>query len=222
MSCHRWREVIEELARDQLLDAEVRRQALAHCLACAECSARLKQARALTAGLRALAAESAAEAPPRLEGALRAAFRTPRPVARPLRKGGVWLAAAAAVVAIIGVAVWQGRRPSPVPAPQQVAVTPALAEAPPKLPPAPPPARRASQLPARRAPRPEIATDFLPLAYVSDARELEQGSLVRVRLPRTAMASVGLPVNEELRSEPVQADIWLGQDGVARAIRFIY
>jgi len=35
------------------------------------------------------------------------------------------------------------------------------------------------------------------------------------------MRTVGLPINEERASERIQADVLLGQDGIARAIRFI-
>ena len=45
--------------------------------------------------------------------------------------------------------------------------------------------------------------------------------VVRVRLPRSAMRSVGLPVNEDRWMEQVPADVLLGQDGVARAVRFV-
>jgi hypothetical protein len=35
------------------------------------------------------------------------------------------------------------------------------------------------------------------------------------------MARFGLPVNAERAAEPVQADVLLGDDGLAQAIRFI-
>ena len=45
--------------------------------------------------------------------------------------------------------------------------------------------------------------------------------MVRVELPRYAMARFGLPVNMERYDERVKADVWLGADGLARAIRFV-
>ncbi len=66
----------------------------------------------------------------------------------------------------------------------------------------------------------EIATEFLPLTYVTEAAQ-ESGQVVRVRIPRAALASFGLPVNAERASELIKADIVIGDDGVARAIRFV-
>jgi hypothetical protein len=67
----------------------------------------------------------------------------------------------------------------------------------------------------------DIATDFIPLTYGGDLSALDSGRVVRVELPRTAMARFGLPVNAEHAAEPVKADVLLGDDGMAQAIRFI-
>lgn len=71
-----------------------------------------------------------------------------------------------------------------------------------------------------RAAEPEIATDFLPLTYVTEAAQ-ESGQVVRVRIPRATLASFGLPVNVERAHELIKADIVIGDDGLARAIRFV-
>jgi hypothetical protein len=67
----------------------------------------------------------------------------------------------------------------------------------------------------------EIATDFLPLTYGSDLTQLDNGQVVRVELPRSVLQSFGIPINAERAGERVKADVLLGHDGVARAIRFI-
>ncbi len=69
--------------------------------------------------------------------------------------------------------------------------------------------------------REEVATDFLPLTHDSDAQPMESGQVIRVQVPRTALASFGLPINIERANEPVKADLLLAEDGSARAIRFI-
>ena len=51
--------------------------------------------------------------------------------------------------------------------------------------------------------------------------QAEEGHLVRVELPRSALASFGLPVNAEATGDRVKADVLMGQDGIARAIRFV-
>jgi hypothetical protein len=71
-----------------------------------------------------------------------------------------------------------------------------------------------------RAVAPEVMTEFLPLTYVSEAAQ-ETGQVVRVRIPRATLASFGLPVNAERVNELIKADILIGDDGLARAIRFV-
>lgn len=68
----------------------------------------------------------------------------------------------------------------------------------------------------------EIATDYFPLTYFGDPALLESRQVVRVEIPHSALLSFGLPVNLEHASEPVKAEILLGEDGLARAIRFLH
>jgi hypothetical protein len=71
--------------------------------------------------------------------------------------------------------------------------------------------------------QPEIATEFVPLSYgESLSSSLEGGQLVRVQLPRATLLSFGFPMSEERAPEPIKADVLLGEDGVARAIRFVH
>ena len=67
----------------------------------------------------------------------------------------------------------------------------------------------------------EVTTEFLPLTQGFDSEPLESGQLIRVQMPRTALASFGLPVNLERANIPVKADVLLAEDGSARAIRFV-
>jgi len=67
----------------------------------------------------------------------------------------------------------------------------------------------------------EIATDFIPLSYMSAASLQDGGQIVRVQLPRSALANFGLPVNMDRYNEKVKADVLYGVDGMARAIRFV-
>jgi len=67
----------------------------------------------------------------------------------------------------------------------------------------------------------EVATDFFPLMEGDDLDGLESGQVVRVKLPGSALIAVGLPIDAEMASAPVKADVVLGPDGLARAIRFV-
>jgi hypothetical protein len=67
----------------------------------------------------------------------------------------------------------------------------------------------------------EIATDFIPLSYMTAVNLQDGGQIVRVELPRSALANFGLPVNMDRYNEKVKADVLVGVDGLAHAIRFI-
>jgi hypothetical protein len=71
----------------------------------------------------------------------------------------------------------------------------------------------------RKPPAREVVTEFFPL--MEDPPPFERGELLRVSLPASAMRGVGLPVNEDRLTETVQADVLVGQEGLARAIRFV-
>jgi len=61
----------------------------------------------------------------------------------------------------------------------------------------------------------------MPLPEAARLSPAESLDVVRVQLPRSTMMRFGLPVSAELAWEPVNADVVFGQDGMARAIRFV-
>jgi len=68
----------------------------------------------------------------------------------------------------------------------------------------------------------EMATNFIPLPYGSGLSLDEGWEMVHVSLPRSALGTLGAPwVSEQESTEMIQADVVLGQDGLARAIRFV-
>jgi hypothetical protein len=67
----------------------------------------------------------------------------------------------------------------------------------------------------------EIATDFFPLVNRESLAEMDSGQVMRVELPRTALMSFGLPMNMDRAGERIKADVVVGNDGLARAIRFV-
>ncbi|HEY6403061.1 MAG TPA: hypothetical protein VI479_16705, partial [Blastocatellia bacterium] len=69
--------------------------------------------------------------------------------------------------------------------------------------------------------RSEYATDFIPLSYGGVQKPMESGEIVRLEIPRSALIAFGLPVNVEQADAPVEAELLLGEDGMARAIRFL-
>ena len=68
----------------------------------------------------------------------------------------------------------------------------------------------------------EVATAFLPLGY--SRIPMTSGQIVRLEVPRAALASFGLAaidVPAASRSATVLADVLVGEDGLARAVRFV-
>ena len=84
--------------------------------------------------------------------------------------------------------------------------------------------RHATQLAAVEAPAEIESIDesgFIPLPNMERIAPNEEMNLVRVQLPRSAMISLGLAVSEDRAEEQIEADVMLGADGVARAVRFL-
>ena len=69
--------------------------------------------------------------------------------------------------------------------------------------------------------RGEYATDFVPLSYGGVQKPMESGEVIRMEMPRSALIAFGLPVNVEHADAPIKAELLLGEDGMARAIRFV-
>lgn len=251
MNCQRFEQVVSELARSQMMEADVRVEALAHREECEGCAARLGDEETLTRGLRILAADmDSLEAPVEIELKLREAFRE-RPVVAPVSVGAsrsrYWLVAVAAVLLLAITVVgmwWRAESPQerivettpqkpaevnaspsePAPAPNAVEFQ-AENETPKRQ--TPKPVRRNAG--SRRAPEAqvahhvqnEIATDFVPLGDVNSVMLQDGGQIVRVKLRRSALLKFGIHVNMERYNENVKADVLIGVDGLARAIRFV-
>ncbi|HEX4948850.1 MAG TPA: hypothetical protein VFZ34_19390 [Blastocatellia bacterium] len=66
----------------------------------------------------------------------------------------------------------------------------------------------------------EIATEFMPLTYAEN-RDDESSHIVRMEVPRDALIALGIPLAKELTSDRIKADVKMGDDGVALAIRLI-
>jgi len=190
-------------------------------------------------------------APDRVEAALLFAFRQQPILERVSPRWPRWALAAAAVILVaIGLIVYRAlnNAPSEKSRDDQVLATPTPAPEPVERKinepvvdrklagnkSARPGGTRWHLVPRPRAPRflirdeitlyardSEVASDFFPLAYEADVTPMESGQLIRVQMPRSALVSFGLPVNVERADAPVTADLLVGEDGLARAIRFV-
>jgi hypothetical protein len=67
----------------------------------------------------------------------------------------------------------------------------------------------------------EVTSRFYVLPYGSGL-DLDEGwGLVRVQVPRASLESLGVPVSGGSADEMLTADVVVGQDGLARGIRFV-
>jgi hypothetical protein len=175
--------------------------------------------RELMEGLRALGTLEPREAPGRVEQRLLTEFR-----ARARRRRlTLWVSAAAgmaAAAASIAVTIWMpSEQQKPVPptvtrtAP---ADTPKSVEQPVETALSPEPAVRYAVLRTD-----EVAASFYPTPDADALAPLESAMVVRVQLPLSSLRLMGLPVSEDPSGDPVQAEVLLGQDGLARGVRLV-
>jgi hypothetical protein len=80
------------------------------------------------------------------------------------------------------------------------------------------PAERAQPVDAPIVTR-ELVTEFFPLTYSNVPTR--GGYVVRMQVPRSALASFGAAAFTDDASQNVLADVVVGDDGLARAVRFV-
>lgn len=178
-----------------------------HLAECSSCAARMSRHRELEAGFRAVAAGfRRVEAPPRVEARLRSAFRR-QTGSENLASSRRWIPVATwavAFAAMFALAAFLVRDRQP--------------EA------ARPPVQRTIEL-AMLQPQADY-DGFIPLpdsagVAAGDAADEDDVNLVRVEVPRSAMIALGLDVTADRAEELVEADVMLGSNGIARAVRFL-
>jgi hypothetical protein len=67
----------------------------------------------------------------------------------------------------------------------------------------------------------ETTADFYPLPDADGLPPVESAMVVRVQLPMSSLELIGFPVNQDRDSDPVEAEVLLGQDGLARGVRLV-
>jgi hypothetical protein len=182
-----------------------------HAAGCPNCSTLAGNRLKLAEGCRALARDwERLVPPPRVEAKLLAAFRGKAgipapPPARPWAPALTWASAAAATVAMALYLVG-GHSPQPRPAGRSTGSRVQLALA-----------------PAPDAVDPETgeAEGFIPLPNAPQILADEDVNIVRLEVPRSSMIALGYPVSDGPASQEIEADVVLGTDGLARAVRFV-
>jgi hypothetical protein len=150
--------------------------------------------RELLDNLLALAADGPQQAPDRVEQRLRAEFR----ILSRRRRVRIWASVAGVGTVAAGIALFGWVRVSPRP----IAVA----------------VHSAVELVAAEE---ETDASFYPLPEAEALPAVESAMVVRVQLPVSSLRLMGVPVDEERADAAVQAELLLGQDGLARGVRLV-
>jgi hypothetical protein len=201
MNCAEFWNEMPELASGDSAEHE-------HVKQCSQCAGIIERQRRLASGLRIMADDMrAVAAPPRVEAYLVDAFRREMtPVGSRVAHmrwipAFSWIAAGAAAAALAMGALVIPHRHTAAPA-----------------------AHHGTSMAIELASLTDDAADddgFIPLPNAERVGPNDDVHVVQMELPRSAMIEVGLDVSPERVSEPVQAEVMLGPDGLARAVRFI-
>ena len=239
MNCGEFRNSMIEVVRGGAAPA-LESAALEHAGTCETCNRLLTREGELRAAFQSIASGNRS-AGPQVESALLEAFDAhfqaagkPVLVSMPTsirpRHWALWAVAAAALLAVAAFVARPRQQPTPiavtptpqvqpVPAPREI---PALEkiEAAAARPVRKPSRRRAVPSPAET----EVASsqnEFVALPYGNAMGPPERAQVLRVTMPRSALSGLGLPVNLERAQDMIRADIVVGDDSIARAIRFV-
>jgi hypothetical protein len=71
------------------------------------------------------------------------------------------------------------------------------------------------------APITQAEAPFVPIPYLAPAAPYERIEVVRMQLPVAALIAAGVPVRTADPGARVEADVMVGQDGRARAVRLV-
>jgi hypothetical protein len=230
MDCAQFKEIYQELDRPGTSGYRFRERALSHAETCPRCGALLTEGEALDFALRNLAERSAGwNASPRIEANLLREFQQVKLAGsrQRIRKQFAILGAAAAVLLALGIGVHEritlGTRTTSLEAanvagnPTAGTTTDAVAGGSTT----PGESTSAVSASANQTDENEYAEEFVPVPYADDPAGLEGGAIVRVTLPRSALASFGLPFAESEGTDRVSADLIVSQDGTPQAIRLV-
>jgi hypothetical protein len=223
VDCAQFREIVHDLDRAETRGFVLRESAFDHAESCSECGALLNGVEFLDSALSQMAAQDAGkQAPARVEAALLEAFRrqsvteiTPK---KTVRLPALGMAAALALMVGMGLHYWRAEK------------TDRLRGGATATEGAPAAVQGTENAGTNAAGEVTVsadeedgayATNFVSLPYADDPATLEDATIVRVMLSRSALASFGMPVADMDASDQIPADIALSEDGSPQAIRLV-
>ena len=233
MKCAEFEEILHELDRPGTKGNELREEALIHAESCGNCGVLLTETESLDFALKRVANADRENVPSRVETALLQEFR--RVKDKSAHKRMQWriavIGVAAALFLVLGLSVQRHYAPSREisgASPANIAKNPTQGSTLDALPqniehntenkPATP---QVAAKPANELEETEIAQNFTPLPYADDDSMMEGGSVVRVILSRSALASFGVSLSGVENREQIPADLVVSADGTPEAIRLV-
>lgn len=221
MTCIEFQKILHDLDRPGTQGLAKRESALAHAESCNSCGGLLTEAEALDFGLHTLALQGdTAQAPVRVEAALMSEFR--RRHSPPARRYASWYAVVAGIAALALLAVGLMRsRVAPIPNRPSSGANPAVENIVANAPAGASSSANSANQGLNEFASTEEGSAFVRLPYADDAATLEGGAVIRVALPRSALASWGLPVAGLGSAERIPAELVVSADGMPQAVRLI-
>jgi hypothetical protein len=236
MKCSEFEEIVHELDRPGTKGNELREEALIHAESCGRCGVLLTETEALDFALTRLANGADRSSPPsRVETTLLQEFRRANETAG--RRRMQWriavIGVAAALFLALGISLQRFYSPaqglggasqanlaksigetgrSVSESPQKIAQNKVQSD---------PAAPQVGTQAADSTDENEFAEDFTPLPYADDPSMMEGGSIVRVVLSRSALASFGVSLSGAENREQIPADLVVSADGTPEAIRLV-
>jgi len=209
MQCVEFEEIVHDLDRPGTHGVSLRERALAHAESCAHCARLLTETESLDQALHAIATtEGEQEAPAWVESALLREFRDAKAGAArsSLGRHVAALGIAATVLLVAGVSLvhFQPGVKAPVAGPNDQ-----------------PNVSIAATAGQNAQSAVENASGFIALPYADDPDGSDGGTVVRVELSGSALASLGMPVSLAGSSGSISADLLVCDDGTPQAIRLV-
>lgn len=236
MKCSEFEEIVHELDCPGTKGNELREEALVHAESCGRCGVLLTEVESLDFSLAKIANEADRNvASPRVEAAVVQEFR--RVKGESAHRRMQWRMAAIGVAAamFLALGLWLQHIYSPahgLGGASQTNLAKSIGEAghsesgsPQKIAQdnvqSDPVAPQVGGQAADSADENEFAEDFTPLPYADDPSMMEGGSVVRVILSRSALASFGVSLSDTESREQIPADLVVSADGTPEAIRLV-
>ena len=236
MECRECDSFIHDFMRAEMASEEMHAKISDHIEHCTRCATHFSNVRSLERALRTLAENTdAGRSAVRMEPVLRTVFQQQKRARQRSRPVAGWVAigVAASLLLCIGVVSWW--RITAPEATRSVLATPmpvqptdvSVAQVPE---PSAKPSRKVhgngkskTRIPEQHTKSEEFVTGFYALPYAGSSDRVFSGEIVRVKLLGSALPAIGFPValSGDQPAEKVTADIFVAENGLPVAIRFV-